>query len=96
MDHIFKDKYVAMTGVFDSYRRYDIMMALRTLGARRSIVVDKRVSFILVGKTPGRRLEEAKRLGVRIVYEDELIHLLGTKGHVSETEEIHLLKQPAP
>ncbi|QXO10195.1 hypothetical protein pEaSNUABM37_00236 [Erwinia phage pEa_SNUABM_37] len=82
--HIFKGKYIAITGVFELYTRYELQRAIKQLGGRVATVIDKRISFLLAGDDPGRRLVEAQRFGIRIVREDELIHLLGLKGHVSE------------
>lgn len=90
MAHYFNGKYVVVTGVFDWYTRYTLMQALRKAGAKTATKLDKRIDFLIAGTAPGRRLEEAKHLGVRVVYEPELVYLLGKTDHDSSIPEADL------
>jgi DNA ligase (NAD+) len=38
--------------------------------------VSKRVSYVVVGKEPGSKLEKAKKLGVKTITEKEFLELL--------------------
>ena len=38
--------------------------------------VSKKLDFLIVGTDPGSKLEKATNLGIRIIYEDELMSLL--------------------
>lgn len=90
MANFFTDKYVVVTGVFELYTRYELMKAFRVAGAKTATKLDKRIHFLIAGNSPGRRLEEAKHLGVRVIHEDELIQLLGMNDHDSSIPETDL------
>lgn len=94
MAKLFDGKYVVLTGVF-SINRYKLTAKLREHGAIPVNKVDKRIDILIAGDGAGRRLEEAKHLKIRIMYEDELFNLLGNTGNVQNTEkEVPLHTQP--
>jgi len=49
---------------------------LDSLGANVVSSVSKKLDYLIVGTEPGSKLEKAQNLGIRIIYEDELISLL--------------------
>ncbi|GHU85213.1 DNA ligase [Clostridia bacterium] len=66
-----------VTGSFEAAGRQELEMKLKELGARISESVSKRTDYLLVGSKPGKKLEKAKALGVKIVFENDLGSLFG-------------------
>jgi len=73
---IFNHKNVLVTGTLESYKRDEIKALLDSLGANVVSSVSKKLDYLIVGTEPGSKLEKAQNLGIRIIYEDELISLL--------------------
>ena len=73
---IFNHKNVLVTGTLDRYKRDEIKELLDGLGANVVSSVSKKLDYLIVGKEPGSKLEKAQNLGIRIIYEEELISLL--------------------
>lgn len=72
----FNGKWVSVTGVFKNFDRHTLMTELCSRGATISAMLDRRVAILIAGDCAGRKLEQAKHYGIRIVYEDELVSLL--------------------
>jgi DNA ligase (NAD+) len=68
-----------ITGSFDSMKRSEIAQSLNEIGIRTANTVSKSVDFLVCGDSPGSKLERANELGIRLVYQDELMHLLDEK-----------------
>jgi NAD-dependent DNA ligase (contains BRCT domain type II) len=45
-----------------------------------SDTVSKKVDYLVVGEDPGSKLEKAKKLGIKIINEDEFKKLIGYGG----------------
>ena len=60
-------------------KRSVIARNLNEIGIRTANTVSKSVDFLVCGDSPGSKLEKANELGIRVVYEGELIRLLDEK-----------------
>ena len=65
-----------ITGSFDSMKRSVIARNLNEIGIRTANTVSKSVDFLVCGDSPGSKLEKANELGIRVVYQGELMRLL--------------------
>ncbi|MBW1860305.1 MAG: NAD-dependent DNA ligase LigA, partial [Deltaproteobacteria bacterium] len=67
---------IVLTGSLESMTREQTKDRLEALGAKVSSSVSQKTSFVVAGKDPGSKLDRAKELGVKILDEGALIHLL--------------------
>lgn len=81
MDNLFAGKWVVISGVFEQLDRHALKTEMCKRGATVSAMLDRRVSFFLAGDCAGRKLEQAKHYGIRIIYEPELLNLLNRGTH---------------
>lgn len=81
MDNMFNGKWVVISGVFEKLDRHTIKSEMCNRGATVSAMLDRRVSFFIAGDCAGRKLEQAKHYGIRIIKEDELLNLLNRGSH---------------
>jgi len=64
------------TGGLDSMTREEAKKKVKELGGEVTESVSKRVSYVVVGKEPGSKLEKAKKLGIKTITEKEFLELL--------------------
>ena len=74
-----KGKTFVFTGSLESMAREEAKEKVRILGGEISESVSKKTNFVIFGKEPGSKLEKAKKLGVKIIGEKELLELLKLK-----------------
>jgi DNA ligase (NAD+) len=67
-----------ITGTLERFSREEAARALEELGARVTDSVSKKTSGVIVGENPGSKLEKARRAGVPILGEDDLVSLLSS------------------
>jgi len=72
----FTGKTVVLTGTMKKPRG-EIKELLESLGAHVSSSVSKKTDYVIVGVDPGSKLEKAKKLGVKILEEDEMWKMIG-------------------
>ena len=65
-----------ITGTLEDYSRDEARQALEALGAKVSDNVSKKTTGVIVGESPGSKVEKAQRAGVPILTEDDLKALL--------------------
>jgi len=65
------DKNFVLTGGLDSFTRTEARKIIEDLGGRVTSSVSKKTDFVIVGKDPGSKYDDALRLGVRTLGEDE-------------------------
>lgn len=70
-------KTFVFTGGLDYFSRDDAQQAVETMGGRVSSSVSKKTSYIVAGRDPGSKLEQARTLGVTILTEQEFASLIG-------------------
>lgn len=67
-----------LTGALERFSRDEATHLLKERGAKVSSSVSKKTSFVVVGAEPGSKYDKARELGVRILGEDELAHVIET------------------
>jgi len=70
-------KTIVVTGTLVNYDRIGIEQAIKDAGAKPSGSVSKKTDFLLLGASPGSKLDKAKALGVKIIDEDEFRKMIG-------------------
>ena len=71
-------KTFVFTGGLDHFTRDGAQQAVEAAGARVSSSVSKKTSYVVAGRDPGSKLEQARTLGVTILTEQEFASLIGT------------------
>ncbi|BDG61253.1 DNA ligase [Caldinitratiruptor microaerophilus] len=62
---------VVVTGTLRSWGRKEIEELIERLGGKAAGSVSRKTSFVLVGESPGSKLEKARELGIPVLTEDE-------------------------
>jgi DNA ligase (NAD+) len=70
-------KTFVFTGGLDDFTRDDAQRAVEAAGARVASSVSKKTSYLVVGRDPGAKLDQARTLGVTILTEQEFASLIG-------------------
>ena len=70
-------KTFVFTGGLDHVTRDSAQQAVEAAGARVSSSVSKKTSYLVVGRDPGSKLDQARTLGVTILTEREFASLVG-------------------
>jgi DNA ligase (NAD+) len=72
-------KTVVVTGTLVNYDRVAIEKTIKQYGGKSSGSVSKKTDFLLLGELPkpSSKLEDAKKLGVKIINEDEFRKMIG-------------------
>ncbi len=70
-------KTFVFTGGLDRFTRDDAQQAVETVGGRVASSVSKKTSYVVVGRDPGSKLDQARTLGVTILTEQEFASLIG-------------------
>ncbi len=71
-----KGKIFVFTGLLNSLTREEAKEKVRELGGRTSESVSKKTAYVVVGKSPGSKLEKAKKLGVKTINEKEFLKII--------------------
>ena len=66
-----------ITGTLEGWTREEATAALEGLGAKVSDSVSKKTTGVVVGESPGSKVQKAEKLGVPVLSEDDLRALLG-------------------
>ncbi|MDO8355876.1 MAG: NAD-dependent DNA ligase LigA [Nitrospirota bacterium] len=70
-------KTFVFTGGLDHFTRDEAQRAVETAGARVASSVSKKTSYVVAGRDPGSKLDQARTLGVSILTEQEFGALIG-------------------
>jgi DNA ligase (NAD+) len=69
-------KTFVLTGGLDSFTRDEATKIIEEMGGRVSSSVSKKTDFVLVGKDPGSKYDNALKLGVKTINEEEFRKLI--------------------
>lgn len=72
----FKNKVFVLTGGLETLTRDEAKDRIRALGGDISSSVSKSIDYVVTGSEPGEKYEKAKKLGVKIITEKELLKML--------------------
>ncbi|MCL2306344.1 MAG: NAD-dependent DNA ligase LigA [Planctomycetaceae bacterium] len=67
---------IVVTGTLQRFKRHEIEEFIEQLGGKCSSSVSSKTSLVLVGTDAGSKLEKAKKLGVRVVTEEEFLEMI--------------------
>jgi DNA ligase (NAD+) len=70
-------KTFVLTGGLDSFTRDEATKIIEEMGGRVSSSVSKKTDFVVVGKDPGSKYDNALKLGVKTISEEEFRKLIG-------------------
>jgi DNA ligase (NAD+) len=71
---------IVFTGSLERIARRDAKQLVESLGGRVTSSVSKETAYVVVGASPGSKHDDAQRLGVTILTEDDFLDLLRSKG----------------
>ena len=72
-------KVFVFTGEMAKYSRSEAKKLVEDLGAKTSESVSRKVDYLVKGANPGSKLQQAEKLGVKIISEDEFLSLIKGK-----------------
>ena len=67
----------ALTGTLSSMSRSNTEAKIKTLGGSTSSSVTRKTDYLVIGDSPGSKVEQAKRLGIGMLDEKGLLDLIG-------------------
>ncbi|HXX76148.1 MAG TPA: NAD-dependent DNA ligase LigA [Nitrospiraceae bacterium] len=73
-------KTFVFTGGMDQLTRDEAAKLVEERGGTISSAVSRKTSYVVAGRDPGSKLDQAKKLGVSILSEEEFVTLLGQTG----------------
>ena len=73
---IFSDITVLITGKLNGMSRDKAYEEIKRRGGQTSDTVSKKVNLLIVGEDAGSKLEKAKKLGIRIISQEEFFQML--------------------
>jgi DNA ligase (NAD+) len=75
----FWGKTVIFTGELKDFSRSQAERLVRELGGSASSSISKNTDFVVAGENPGSKYDKAKKLGIKIISEEEFSRLIGSK-----------------
>jgi len=69
-------KTIVVTGTLQKFSRSEIEDLIKKLGGKPGSSVSSNTDFLVVGEDAGSKLEKAKKLGVKILTEDEFLKMI--------------------
>lgn len=76
-DRTLEGKTIVFTGGLSRFTRDEARQEVEARGARVTSSVSRKTDYVVVGADPGSKAEEARKLGVRTLSEDEFAKLVG-------------------
>jgi DNA ligase (NAD+) len=69
-------KTLVVTGTLKNYKREEIEEKIASLGGRAASSVSKKTDYVVAGESPGSKLDKARKLGVKVIGEEEFDKLI--------------------
>lgn len=79
LDGKLKGKTFVLTGTLQSMSRDEAKEKIRALGGDVSSSVSKETDYVVAGENPGSKKNDAERIGITIISEEQFVHLLGER-----------------
>lgn len=73
---ILEGKTYVFTGELKNFSRTDAEAKVRELGGNAASSVSQKTNFVVAGENPGSKYNKAKKLGVKIISEDEFLNMI--------------------
>jgi DNA ligase (NAD+) len=73
---VFSDKTLVLTGSLPSLKRDQAKALIEAAGGKVAGAVSQKTDFVVAGEDAGTKLENARKLGIRVIDEAELLKLL--------------------
>jgi len=74
-------KTVVVTGTLPNLKRSEAEQLARSAGAKVSGSVSRRTDYVIFGDKAGRKLADAKELGINLLTEESFLALLDVEDH---------------
>ncbi|RMA97924.1 NAD-dependent DNA ligase LigA [Hydrogenothermus marinus] len=68
---------IVFTGTLKHFTREEAKELVESLGGKVSNSVSRKTTYLVVGENPGSKYEKAKKLGIKMLTEDEFLKLVG-------------------
>jgi len=78
-DLVFLNQSVVLTGSLGSMSRDEAKRKIKLLGGKIVNSVSGKIDFVVVGEKPGLKLDKAKKLGIKVIDENEFLNLINEK-----------------
>ncbi len=75
-ENFFKDKTFVLTGTLSSSSREEAGGKIIKLGGKVTSSVSSNTDYLILGENPGSKLDKAKKLGIKVLYENDFVNLL--------------------
>lgn len=69
-------KTFVITGILNNLTRFEAQKQIRILGGHPRESISKEIDYLLAGEKPGSKLAKAKKLGIKIISEQEFLAFL--------------------
>ena len=78
-NQILTGKQFVLTGTLKEFSRDQAKMIIKHLGGRITGSVSSKTDFVVLGENPGSKYEDAKKLGIRVINEEEFKKIIYNK-----------------
>ena len=75
-DNYFNGKTIVLTGTLQNYKRNELTEILLSYGANVTGSVSAKTDLVIAGEEAGSKLDKAKKLGVSVIDENQLLDIL--------------------
>lgn len=73
----FEGKTFVITGGLDSFTRQAAEELIRSMGGSASSSISSKTDYLIAGKDPGSKLDKSRKLGIKIIDEQEFKKMIG-------------------
>ncbi|MBO5525385.1 MAG: NAD-dependent DNA ligase LigA [Clostridia bacterium] len=74
---VFTGETVVLTGTLTKFKRSEAQARIESLGGACASAVTAKTTLVVAGESAGSKLDKAKKLGVRVIDEEEFCKILG-------------------